>query len=85
MRKTRSTQVLAVATAAAAIAGLTLSSNAAAVTTTADTPASTVTSDSRAGALVKPTRAQADAVAAVVKASPGARATWTPASARRAR
>ena len=76
MRKTRTTQVLAVATAAAAIAGLSLSSNAAAVTTTADAPGSTVTTDSRAGALVKPTQAQADAVAAVVKASPGARATW---------
>ena len=34
------------------------------------------TGDSRVGALVRPTVAPADAVAAVVKDSPGARATW---------
>jgi hypothetical protein len=34
--------------------------------------------DSRVGVLVKPTRAQAAAVAAIVKASPGTRATWDP-------
>ena len=77
MRRTRTTQVLAAATAAAAIAGLSLSSNASAVTALPGSPAPSVaTSDSRVGALVRPTQAQADAVAAVVKASPGARATW---------
>ena len=76
MRKTRTTQVLAVATAAAVFAGLSLSSNASAVTTTKDTPASSATSDSRVGSIVKPTQAQAAAVAAIVKASPGTRATW---------
>ena len=46
-------------------------------TSAAVAPDSTVTAaDSRAGALVKPTQAQADAVAAIVKASPGTRATW---------
>ncbi len=76
MRKPRTTQVLAVATAAAVFAGLSLSSNASAVTTTKDAPASSATSDSRVGSIVKPTQAQAAAVAAIVKGSPGTRATW---------
>ncbi len=77
MRKPRTTQVLAAATAAAAIAGLSFSPQASAVTALHDTaPASAVTTDSRVGSVVKPTQAQADAVAAVVKASPGTRATW---------
>ena len=84
MRRTRTTQVLTAATAAAAIAGLTLSSQATAVTSAAvtapigtiGTTASAATTDSRAGALVKPTQAQADAVSAIIHASPGTRATW---------
>jgi extracellular elastinolytic metalloproteinase len=85
MRRTRTTQVLAVATASAALAALSLTSNAAAVTSTvttvttgADAATSAVATDSRIGSLVQPTRAQADAVAALVKASPGTRATWDP-------
>src|SRR4051812_21293835 len=77
MRRTRTTQVLAVATASAAIAALTLTSNAAAVTSSpTDATASPGSADSRVGAIVTPTRAQVDAVSAAIRSSPGTRATW---------
>ncbi len=81
MRTSRTRQVLAAATAAAALAAFTLP-NAAAVTSPtgpdkgAGELASENATDSRVGAIVKPTKAQADSVSAIVKASPGARATW---------
>ena len=78
MRTSRTKQVLAAATAAAAIAALGLSPDASAVTNTSTSagPADATAADSRVGAVTKPTQAQADAVSAIVKASPGARATW---------
>ena len=78
MRRSRTLQVLAAATATAAIAALGLTPDASAVTSTASSasPASDTTTDSRVGAILKPTEAQAAAVAAIVKASPGTRATW---------
>jgi hypothetical protein len=77
MRKSRTTQVLAAATAAAALAGFTLP-NAVAVTPPVrqDQTVSEAATDSRVGAIVKPTKAQTDAVSSIIKASPGARATW---------
>ena len=77
MRTSRTKQVLAAATATAALAGFTLP-NATAVTSPVgdDQTASETATDSRVGSLVKPTKAQADAVSAIIKASPGARATW---------
>ncbi len=86
MRKPRTTQVLAAATAAAAIAGLSFSPQASAVTAPRHRPGlGRHTADSRIGAVVRPTQAQADAVAAIVEASPGTRATWDARSVRRAR
>jgi extracellular elastinolytic metalloproteinase len=78
MRRSRTKQVLAATTAAAAIAALGLSPDAFAVTSTATSASSDsdATTDSRVGAISKPTEAQAAAVAAIVKASPGTRATW---------
>ena len=80
MRTSRTKQVLAAATAAAAIAALGLSPDASAVTSTPTSAGSADATavDSRVGAITKPTQAQADAVSAIVKASPGARATWDP-------
>ena len=76
MRSSRTKQVLAAATAAAAIAALGLSPDASAVTSTPSSAGSAPAVDSRVGAIVRPTQAQADAISAIVKASPGARATW---------
>ncbi|NUR07229.1 MAG: coagulation factor 5/8 type-like protein [Nocardioidaceae bacterium] len=79
MRKSRAKQALAAATVAAALTGLTLPSDATAVTAaTAAAPASDTATDSRDGTLVRPTKAQADALAAVIRSSPGTRATWDP-------
>lgn len=79
MRSSRTTQVLAMATASAAIAALSLSSNASAVTAGGDPDsASTATSDTRIGTLLQPTKAQTDAISRIVKASPGTRSTWDP-------
>ena len=74
MRTSRSAQLLAVATAT--ILGLTLSSNASAVTARDDSAGSITATDSRTGSITKPTQAQADAIASIVKGSPGTRATW---------
>ncbi len=74
MRTSRSAQVLAIATAT--IVGLTLSSNASAVIGSEDAGGSAAATDSRTGSILKPTQAQADAVASIIKASPGTRATW---------
>ena len=84
MRNRRTTQVLAAATAAAAITALGSPNGASAVTdplpipgvTAAGSADSSAASDTRDGALVSPTRSQVDAVAAIVEASPGTRATW---------
>ncbi|MFL6153026.1 MAG: M36 family metallopeptidase, partial [Ornithinibacter sp.] len=80
MRKSRSSQVLAATTAAAAIAALAFTTDASAVTAPpsqgTQSSQGTETVDSRVGALVRPTQAQADAVSAIVKSSPGTRATW---------
>ena len=76
MRRSRTSQVLAAATAAASIVGLSLSSTATAVSAVRSPSDAVQAVDSRVGALVKPTQAQSDAVAAIVKASPGTRATW---------
>ena len=76
MRKPRTSQLLAMATAAATIAGLSLTTNAQAVVSTPVSPESNQATDSRTGSFAKPTRAQVEAVAAIVKASPGTRATW---------
>jgi extracellular elastinolytic metalloproteinase len=78
MRTTRTKQLLAAATAAAAVASLSMSTNAIAVTDAGGTTSSatTTTTDSRVGALLKPTKAQVDAVSAIVRQSPGARASW---------
>ena len=75
MRRARTTHLLAATTAAAVVAGL----------SSRPTPprspppglsVSAQTVDSRVGSPVRPTQAQADAVEAVLKASPGTRATW---------
>src|SRR5689334_5255429 len=78
MRSSRTKQVRAAATAAAALAALGFTPDAAAVasTPTAAGSADTAAVDSRVGAITKPTRSQADAISAIIKASPGARATW---------
>src|SRR4051794_27177651 len=80
MRKSRSSQVLAATTAAAAIAALAFTSDASAVTAPpssgAQSSQGTETVDGGVGALVKPPQAQAAAVAPIVKASRGPRAPW---------
>ena len=77
MRRSRTTQVLAAATLAAAVTGLALTPSATAVTTVHESSAATAASvDSRVGALTQPTKEQVAAVAALVEASPGTRATW---------
>ena len=76
MRRSRTSHILAAATAAAVFAGLAFSTTATAVTVGEGSSPAVETVDHRVGALVRPTQAQADAVAAIVKASPGARATW---------
>jgi extracellular elastinolytic metalloproteinase len=80
MRTSRTKQVLAAATAAAAFAALGLSPDASAVTNTSTSAgaADATAVDSRVGAITKPTQAQAEAVSEIVKASPGVRATWDP-------
>src|SRR5690349_15998481 len=76
MRRSRTSQVLVAATAAASIVGLSLSSTAPAVSAVQAPSDAVHALDSRVGALVRPTQEQVDAVAAIVKASPGTRATW---------
>ncbi len=78
MRIPRNRRTVATAlVACGAMAGFAFPGGASAVATNPGSPTTTTTAtDTRVGALARPTQTQLDAVAQVIKQSPGARVTW---------